>query len=291
MITVRRWWNQYGALTGLIALAIVAGLVVRQTRGAVFAEWWVLLSRPFIKPEQAASVQPETLTLQSELANARFAEMQQRLVELEAENERLEALAGLQRQTQGQGITAPVVGRSGDHWWQQATLGLGSNDGIAPNQVVMAPGGLVGYIDSVTPNTSRVLLISDTNSKTGVIVSRSRATGYMRGIGDNRAVMEFFEKVPDVRVGDAIAISNLSKKYPKGLPVGRVESIALDKSPAPEATIELSTPISSLEWVIVYPSVPVLDKSPEAKPTSTAPPQNNPAAALTPSAPIQPTNP
>jgi rod shape-determining protein MreC len=258
--------------TGLVALAIVAGLVVRQTQAAVLAEWWVFLSRPFVKPDQTGSGQPGTAPPPA-LANARFAEIQQRLVELEAENERLQALAGLQRRTQGQGITAPVVGRSGDHWWQQVTLGLGRNDGIAENQIVMAPGGLVGYIESVTGNTSRVLLISDTNSKTGVIVSRSRATGYMRGIGDNRAVMEFFEKVPDVRVGDAIAISNLSKKYPKGLPVGRVESIDLDKSPAPEAKIELSAPISTLEWVIVYPSPPVLDNAPEAKPTS--PPQPN----------------
>ncbi|MBE9030700.1 rod shape-determining protein MreC [filamentous cyanobacterium LEGE 11480] len=280
MVTVRRWWERYGVITGLIALAIVSGVVVRQTQAAPLSEIWVWLSRPFIKADQANSVQPETVPQQPALASAKFLEIQQRLVELEAENERLQQLAGLKTKTKGQGITAPVVGRSGDHWWQQATLGLGSKNGIKPNQIVMAPGGVVGFIESVTPNTSRVLLISDTNSKTGVVVSRSRATGYMKGIGDNRAVMEFFQKVPDVRVGDAVAISNLSKKYPKGLPVGRIESIELDKSPAPEARIELSAPISSLEWVIIYPSPPVLDPAPEAKPTNTPAPNIDPAFSV-----------
>jgi rod shape-determining protein MreC len=37
------------------------------------------------------------------------------------------------------------------------------------------------------------------------------------------------------------------------LPLGRIESVNLDKSPAPEAVIELTAPISFLEWVIVYP--------------------------------------
>jgi rod shape-determining protein MreC len=277
---MRRWWDQYGVLTGLIGLAIGAGIVVRQTHAAPLSELWGQMSRPFVKPDQSAQVQPDAVPSQPVLANAKLAEIQQRLVELEAENERLQQVMGLNRQTRNQGITVPVVGRSGDHWWQQATLGLGSSAGIAENQIVMAPGGVVGYVESVTPTTSRVLLISDTNSKTGVIVSRSRATGYMKGIGDNRAIMEFFEKVPDVRVGDAIAISNLSQKYPKGLPVGRVESIQLDKSPAPEAKIELSAPISALEWVVVYPSAPVIAPEPEAKPTSTPQPNIDPALVV-----------
>jgi rod shape-determining protein MreC len=122
------------------------------------------------------------------------------------------------------------------------------------------------------------------------MVSRSRATGYMRGIGNNRAVIEFFDKVPEVRKGDPIAISNLSKKYPKGLPVGRVESVDLYKSPAPEAVIELSAPIRSLEWVLVYPKPPMLDNAPEAKPAASPSPTPNDDASIVPPTP-SPTQP
>jgi rod shape-determining protein MreC len=78
--------------------------------------------------------------------------------------------------------------------------------------------------------------------------------GYLRGQAQNRAVMEFFDKVPDVRPGDVVSTSSFSQLFPAGLPVGRVESVDLRKSPAPEAVIELSAPISYLEWVIVAPN-------------------------------------
>jgi cell shape-determining protein MreC len=56
--------------------------------------------------------------------------------------------------------------------------------------------------------------------------------------------------VPDVRRGDVISTSPVSQLFPPGLPLGRVESVNLDKSPAPEAVIELTAPVSYLEWVI-----------------------------------------
>ena len=77
--------------------------------------------------------------------------------------------------------------------------------------------------------------------------------GFMRGQGSNRAVLQFFDKVPDVRKGDAVSTSPVSELFPPGLPLGRVESVNLDKSPAPEAIIELTAPVGYLEWVMVYP--------------------------------------
>jgi rod shape-determining protein MreC len=65
--------------------------------------------------------------------------------------------------------------------------------------------------------------------------------------------MQFFDKVPDVRRGDVVATSSVSKLFPSGLPIGRIESVNLDKTPAPEAVIELTAPMSSLEWVVAYP--------------------------------------
>ncbi|URD48841.1 rod shape-determining protein MreC [Chroococcidiopsis sp. CCNUC1] len=110
----------------------------------------------------------------------------------------------------------------------------------------------MGKISSVTPNTSRVLLISDRTSQLGVTVSRSRHTGFLRGLSESQAVMQFFDKVPDVKRGDAIVTSTYSQIYPAGLPVGKIESIDLNKSPAPEAIVSFSAPIPHLEWAVVY---------------------------------------
>lgn len=243
MYTLRRWWDRHQLRIILTSMAIGSALILRQTQATPLFEGYQLLTRAF----QSNGAQ------QKLLENAQFQELQQRLTELESQNQRLRELVGYVSETKKAGITAPVVGRSADHWWQQLILGRGSNDNVKVGYVVMAPGGVVGRVTSVTPNTSRVLLLSDPSSRIGVTISRSRFMGYMRGQSTSYAVMEFFDKVPDVRRGDVVSTSSLSQLFPAGMPVGRVESVNLNKSPAPEATIELSAPVSFLEWAVVYP--------------------------------------
>ncbi len=243
MYIMRRWWDKNGVAIVLGGLTLSAAWFIRQTQGAALFEAYQLLTRPF----QSHPTQQEQLT------NARVQELQQQLVELESQNQKLKELLDYSKTQKQKGIFAPIVGRSADHWWQQVTLGRGSRDGIKDNFIVMAPGGLVGRVVDVTPNTSRVLLISDATSRVGAAISRSRSMGFMRGQGSNRAVIQFFDKVPDVRRGDVVSTSPVSKLFPTGLPLGRVESVNLNKSPAPEAVIELTAPFNSLEWVMVYP--------------------------------------
>ncbi len=247
MFTLRRWWDRHRVQTTLVGLAVGTALFLRQTEGVMLYEAYQLLVRPF---------QPD-LERKTVLTNAQIQELQQRLTELESQNQQFRTLLGYVEQAKKPGITAPVVGRSADHWWQHVLMGRGSRDGIKEGYIVMAPGGVVGRVISVTPNTSRVLLLSDPSSRVGVTVSRSRFMGYIRGQSSNRAVMEFFDKVPDVRQGDVITTSSLSQLFPAGLPVGRVESINMSKSPAPEAVIELTAPVSFLEWAIIYPHTQV----------------------------------
>ena len=265
MYIIRRWWERHALPLVLVSLSLGTAWIIRQTQGAAIFEIYQVITSPF----QSSSTQTERLS------DAKMLELQARLVELESQNQKLQELLGyvephiaklgeaaLQASPPqgnlGKAIVATVVGRSADQWWQQVTLGRGSKAGIQVGFIVAAPGGLVGRIISVTPNTSRVLLISDRTSSVGVTISRSRHMGFLRG-SDSHAVMQFFDKVPDVRRGDVVATSPYSQMFPSGLPVGRVESVNLSKSPAPEAVISLSAPIPYLEWVVVYPKT----KNPE----------------------------
>jgi len=228
----------------LVSLALIAAWAIRQTQGAAIFEMYQVITRPF----QSEPTQAERL------GNARMLELQARVVELESQNQKLKELLDYAPPAEKRrGIAAPVVGRSADHWWQQVTLGRGSQVGIQVGFIVTAPGGLVGRVIGVTPNTSRVLLISDPSSQIGATISRSRYVGFLQGQSGSYAVMQFFDKVPDVRRGDAVSTSPYSQIFPSGLPVGRVESVNMNKSPAPEAVIALSAPIPYLEWVVVYP--------------------------------------
>jgi rod shape-determining protein MreC len=274
MFTIRRWWERFGLQTVFVGAALGTALLIRQTQAGMLMETYQMLTRGF-------QGSPPTL---DRLTNARTLELQQRLIELENKNQRLEEMLGFKSSKAIPGIAAPVIGRSADHWWQQVVLGRGSEDGIKEGAIVISPGGLVGRITAVTAHTSQVLLLSDPSShRVGISVSRSRSMGLMRGQASNRAVIEFFDKVPDVRRGDVVSTSVLSRFFPAGLPVGRIESVDLSKSPAPEAVVELSAPMSALEWVVVYPNSPDLKTTPElanpALPQVPATPTSSPSPA------------
>jgi rod shape-determining protein MreC len=262
MFTVRRWWERNGTRALLIGASLGLALYVRQTQGAFLLEAYQLLSRPFQGNPQK----------QQQIENAQMVELQQRLVELQNRNQRLEELMGFNQTQKTQVISAPVTGRSADHWWSHLMLGRGKADGVEINSVVMGPGGVIGRVSKVSEHGSLVVLLSDAFNQVGVTVSRTRATGFVKGQSGEKAgsqvVMAFFDKNVDVRKGDTVVTSAFSKKFPAGLPVGRVESVDMTKSPAPEAIIQLTAPIASLEWASIMPHMPpvVEDLQPEPNP-------------------------
>ncbi len=242
MQTWRRQSQKLIRRAALLILAVSAAFWVRQTQGYLLFEIYHWLSFPF----QPSAVQQEVLV------NARIEELEIKLQELEQQNNSLKQLLDYTETKNIKGVVAPVVGRSADYWWQKLTLGRGSKDGIKEGFIVMGTGGLVGRITSVTPHTSQVLLVSDPSSKVGVAIIRSRQIGFMEGKGNDTAIIEFFDNVPDVKVGDVVSTSAYSQLFPAGWPVGKIESIQLNSSPAPQAIVKLSAPFNTLEWVSVY---------------------------------------
>jgi rod shape-determining protein MreC len=243
MESIRNWWERYSLQTGVVALGVGVAWLIRQTQGVAIMETYQLLSRPF----QAAIPKQELIQ------DAQVRELRYRLTELETQNQRLKDLIGVKGAVKSNEVWASVIGRGADSWWNQLLVSKGQNDGIKTGSVVVAAGGLVGRVTHVSPNSSQVLLISDPHSQVGVVVSRSRFNGILKGQSQNTAILEFFERDPDVKVGDIVLTSQFSTLFPDGIPVGRVKSINLDKQPAPEAIVEFATPIGLLEYVQVKP--------------------------------------
>lgn len=243
---MRRWWQKHGLPIVLTGLVILLAWLLRQSDGAFMSEVYALIARPF---------QVE-ISLEDRLTNARIQELEGKVIELEKQNQQLKKLAGYVEAQTEPVVTAPIIGRSADYWWNQVLIGRGTQEGIKKGDVVTSVGGLVGRIIEVTPHSSRVLLISDPTSRVGTSVSRSRHLGYIQGQGSQLVVMRFFEKVPDVKVGDTVTTSSVSPLYPPGIPIGKIKSLALESGPAPEVMIELSAPLNYLEWVVIHPFEP-----------------------------------
>ncbi|OKH53397.1 rod shape-determining protein MreC [Calothrix sp. HK-06] len=249
-----RWWERRGLQIGLLGLVVGGAFVLRQTQGSFLLEVYQGVTRPL----QIMSSGP---TKEERLRDAQLLELQTQIVELQSQNQKLKQILNYNEQEKAAKplAVARVIGRSADNWWQQVTLNRGSSNGVQEGSVVRAEGGLIGLVENVTPNSSRVLLISDLKSQVGVTVSRTGAKGVLRGDGSSEAVLEFYEKVPNVKIGDLIATSTYSQKFPSGIAVGRIKSLDLKRLPASIAKIELFPPIRSLDWVEIYPK-------PEAQP-------------------------
>lgn len=219
---------------------VLALLGVRLSKGAFFADGYALLSRPFWPG-----------TAQSEwLQSAQRVAAQARLADLERDNRRLRQMLQLER-SGGSRVSAPVISRDPAGWWQQLQLGKGRLDGIAPGDAVLAPGGLIGRVASVTPTTARVALLTDGSSRLGVWVGRTQQHALLQGVGSPRPRLEFLEKDPGVRPGDVVSTSPASTLLPPNMVIGVVQSINEQAVPAPDGVVQLSAPVDAVDWVQV----------------------------------------
>ena len=224
------WWLLLAALAG-----------VRVSKGAWFADAYALLSRPFWPGPAQAEWLRSALTV----------ELQARLPQLEADNRRLRQLVQLQGARQGGLVTAPVISRDAAGWWQQLELGKGRLDGLAAGDPVLAPGGLLGRVASVTPTTARVALLTNPSSRVGVWVARTQQHGMLTGMGTARVTLHFIDKDTGVRPGDVVTTSPASTLVPANQTVGVVQSVNEQLVPSPEAVVQLSAPVQAVDWVQV----------------------------------------
>ena len=217
-------------------------LLVRLSKGAGFADAYSLLSRPF----WPGSAQREWLDAAADL------EQRAKLQLLEDDNRRLRGLVGLQKSGEGLGdVSAAVISRTTRGWWQQMELGKGALQGLAAGDAVLGPGGLVGRIQSVTPATSRVKLLTAPGNEIGVWLPRSRSHGLLVGLGTSRPQLRFIEKDPQVRPGDLVSTSPASTLLPANVPIGVVQSVNERAVPAPYAVVQLIAAPEAIDWVQV----------------------------------------
>jgi rod shape-determining protein MreC len=148
--------------------------------------------------------------------------------EAEATNLRLRKLLGLKNQAFAQSVSAMVVGSSASTWFQSLTIDKGTKQGIRKGMAVISPSGIVGQIWSVSPNSSKVLLVTDHNSGVDVIAQRTRARGIVSGSLDKGPVMEYVTRNENIREGDRLITSGLDNIFPKGQLVGTVGKVQVN---------------------------------------------------------------
>jgi rod shape-determining protein MreC len=170
-----------------------------------------------------------------------------------AEGRRLQAVLGFQQQYISKTVAAQVIGTSGSDRSHVLYLDKGSSDGLKPNQPVITPYGIVGKLRDVFPHTSQLLLINDSSSGAGVLLSSTRIRGILRGTSTGE--IQINNLTPDQRIkpGEQVITSGGDQVFPRGLPVGIIESIVpdLQHQPYTAITIKPAADLNRLEEVLV----------------------------------------
>jgi len=105
-------------------------------------------------------------------------------------------------------------------------ISAGSRDGVAKGQAVISDEGLIGRVAEAGYQASRVLLITDINSRVPVVVENSRDRAFLSGDNTNRPLLTFLTADAAVAPGDRILTSGHGGAFPPGIPIGVVSSVS-----------------------------------------------------------------
>lgn len=143
-------------------------------------------------------------------------------LQLEQKNARLLDLNKVRLDPRLTHVTGVVLADSGSPFRQSVLLNVGARDGIRDGWATMDGIGLVGRISGVGQRSSRVILLTDSNSRVPVSVQPSGQLGILAG--DNSALppLEFLEDAGAVSPGDRVVTSGDGAVLPAGLLIGQI---------------------------------------------------------------------
>ncbi len=153
-----------------------------------------------------------------------------RLRSAEVENERLRGLLEFAHTRGERLVPAEIIALSGDALPSSATLDVGRNRGVKPGDVVITREGLIGRVGEVYGGSSWAVLLTDLNNAVACEVESTGVQGVLRFDlrPRPRLVLTVDPFADTVRVGQRVLTSGLSRRYPRGIPVGEVARVGRD---------------------------------------------------------------
>lgn len=207
----------------------------------------------------AARTVSETLTLHSEMErlrneNQRLKGWEWRAVELERKFAELSAASRTARETQIGFITARVIANSSGAFVRSATINAGQDQGLKAGYPVLSGDGLVGRVVDAGSNASRILLLTDAQSRIPVHVGREAARAVLSGDNGPNPRLVFAAPGHAISPGDVVSTSGTGGLFPRGLRIGTVAAAGSALS------VRLDADLDTIEYlgVLLY-DTPALD--------------------------------
>lgn len=166
-----------------------------------------------------AGSQNARLKREMELARIKLAEARA----TDQENTRLKALLDLSEDEVEPVAIARLIGSTASSTRRFAYLGVGRNDGIEVGMPVRSPRGVVGRILETSSGTSRVLLLTDSQSVLPVRLAGEEVVAFVEGRGDGMVQIRLVNLgINPLKPGDVLVTSGSGGYYRPNIAVAVV---------------------------------------------------------------------
>jgi rod shape-determining protein MreC len=189
------------------------------------------VARPMTAIENAGQAVREILSLRADnenlrTENAHMVEWQNAVVSLQKENRELHDLLRFKAEPNFSYISARVIADTGGAYTRGLIVTAGKTDGVREGMAVMTGDGLIGRVVEAGDWSSRVLLISDLNSRIPVAVAETGDRAILSGDNSAQPKLLFMPRDAAPAPGAHIVTSGHGGIFPPNLPVGILQETA-----------------------------------------------------------------
>lgn len=162
--------------------------------------------------------------------NAELRQWMNEALELRTVVSGFEQLQSYQAPPSARPVDAFIIGEANDAFARSMIINAGRRKSVEPGQAVVDPDGLLGRVVHIGANASRVLLLTDVQSRIPVYVEGADIEGILVGRTRARPTISIIETSDEIEVlpGQRVLTSGAEGVLPRGLPVGVVEGGASD---------------------------------------------------------------
>ncbi|TCM22012.1 rod shape-determining protein MreC [Novosphingobium sp. PhB165] len=184
-----------------------------------------------------------------------------------AENQRLKALLGIRDGDATPVAFSRLTASTGASTRRYATLGAGRDKGVITGMPVRSPMGLVGRVLEVGASSSRVLLITDSESLVPVRRATDGVPAFAQGAADGTLRIRLINLgINPLKKGDVLVTSGSGGLYRPGTPMAIVTDLLRDGAMARVLSNPSDTDYVMVERAWAPPPPPPPAVSPDGKP-------------------------
>ena len=142
---------------------------------------------------------------------------------LELENSQLRKLIDEQAQSESNLVSARVMLEEQSPYLNSFVINIGANKELKNGMAVLDGKNFIGRIVDVNFFSSRILLVTDLNSKIPVISEPSGNHAILSGHGDNKPTLQYLSENHKIQEKDKIYTSGKEGIFAPGIPIGEAK--------------------------------------------------------------------